>query len=132
MPLCICDVDLDLTCCCRQEQLDGLFRRLHRYKYDASMQSCQMMIVKQCVYSPPQQHSRSSSSDANECFVFCSPRPDREKNMYPCELPDHVVVALLKREALFHRARLHTAQIRSLVAKERLRTVRTKQCQVSV
>ncbi len=71
-------------------------------------------------------------NDANKCFVFCSPRPDREKNIYPCELPDHVVVAVLKREALFHRARLHTVQIQIRVAKERLRTVRTKQCQVSV
>ncbi|DBA83927.1 TPA: hypothetical protein ACH3X1_006427 [Trebouxia sp. C0004] len=58
-----------------------------------------------------------------------SPRPDREKNMYPCELPDHVVVALLKREALFHTARLHTAQMETLAAKERLRTLRTKQSQ---
>ncbi|KAL0028774.1 hypothetical protein WJX79_006642 [Trebouxia sp. C0005] len=58
-----------------------------------------------------------------------SPRRDREKNMQPCELPDHVVVALLKREALFNRARLHTAQIQTRVAKEHLRSVRTKQCQ---
>lgn len=52
--------------------------------------------------------------------------------MQPCELPDHVVVALLKREALFNRARLHTAQIQTRVAKEHLRSVRTKQCQVNV
>ncbi len=40
MPLCICNVELDLTCYCREEQLDGFFSRLHCYKYDASMQAC--------------------------------------------------------------------------------------------
>ena len=61
MPLRICNVELNLTCYCRQEQLNGLFSRLHRYKYDASMQSCQMLVVAQCVncYSLPQQHSKS-------------------------------------------------------------------------
>ncbi len=50
--------------------------------------------------------------------------------MHPCELPDHVVVAILKREALLNRVRLHTVQIQDIVGKERLRSAQTKQCQV--
>ena len=58
------------------------------------------------------------------------PRLDREMNMHPCELPDHVVVALLKREALLNRVRLHAVQIQHIISNERLRHLQTKQCQV--
>lgn len=65
-------------------------------------------------------------------FCDCSPRPDREKEMHPCELPDHVVVALLKREALLARVQLHVAQIQGLESQERLITMQTKQHQVGM
>lgn len=50
--------------------------------------------------------------------------------MHPCELPDHVVVALLKREALLTRVRLHTARIQQIMNRERLTSLQTKQLQV--
>lgn len=60
----------------------------------------------------------------------CSPRPNREKNQYSCELPDDVVVALLKREALLARVRMHTVKIQQILDKELLRHLQTKQNQV--
>ena len=50
--------------------------------------------------------------------------------MHPCELPDHVVVVLLKREALLTRVRLHTARIQQIISAERLLSLQTKQLQV--
>ena len=70
------------------------------------------------------------SSAVRQSVCCCSPRPHREKNQYPCELPDNVVVALLKREALLVRVKVHTIQIQQIMDKERLRHLQTKQNQV--
>ena len=60
----------------------------------------------------------------------CSPRPDKEKNTHPCELPDHVVIALLRREALLVMVRVHTLKLQHLMDKEHLRHLQAKQSQV--
>ena len=60
----------------------------------------------------------------------CSPRPDKEKNQHPCELPDHVVIALLRREALLVMVRVHTLKIHHLMDKEHVRHLQAKQSQV--
>ena len=52
--------------------------------------------------------------------------------MHPCELPDHVVVALLRREALLVRVQLHAARTQSLLSQERLIPLQTKQHQVGM
>lgn len=50
--------------------------------------------------------------------------------MHPCELPDHVVIVLLKREALLTRVKLHTIGVQQIIATECLRSLQTKQSQV--
>lgn len=50
--------------------------------------------------------------------------------MHPCELPDHVVAALLEREALLNKVRVHTVKIQQILDRDRLRSLQTKQLQV--
>ena len=68
------------------------------------------------------------------CFtslVCCySSRPDQENYPQHCELPDYVIVALLKREALLNEVRAHTVKIQKLFEMERMNSLQTKQLQV--